>query len=281
MSGGFLLCSFERGSRVVVYDQTGRKQGQASLQMGNANSASAASSTQGPRALVVDHLARFVVSALAAGRLRVHSLATGVLHAEVRTPHDRGIGCMALDETSTVLAVGGDDGVVSLWDFGALVGSKVPSLSASGGSSGGFGSNPNNLAASSAIEALCTISDHHSAVTTVRLTPGGLLLTASQDASVRLYRATQPALDQSSSGGAGSGGFLGSSASGSGGLITTPTCLWTHSFRAPATAAVLDPAEQVLYVAVRDSVMWVPLYARGSSAVQGERSVSGKDTQPP
>jgi hypothetical protein len=107
---------------------------------------------------------------------------------------------------------------------------------------------------------LFLISDHTLAVTHLSISPAGMLLTASKDGTVRMYRLEQPlgiGVDDSASGAATSS----ASAIGGAHRLPSPPALFTHSFRAPVAWAALDPSESYVFAAVKENLHWIPLYA--------------------
>lgn len=225
---GFVASTFTDNNRLVIYSiATQTKQNQSTL-------------PERARTMIVDHDSRYIIIGSITGRIRIYALATGQMVCDVKTHHDRGVNALAIDRASKWLVAGGEDGVVSVYDFGSLISSTAGV----------------SVSRSSTASLVLSIADHTLAITTLQITSTNMLLTASKDGGVRLYQLEQPLSNEVSS----------LAASSSGSSAPAPPCIWHHAFRSVVHAALLDHTESIVYVAVKENIHWLSLYARGPSS---------------
>jgi len=252
----FLAFTFRDSSRLVFYSLLSQsKVGQSSL-------------PERATAINIDAKGRYMVAVAQSGNIRIYDLSTGAMLLCARSMHDRGIRCMVLDEACNTLIVGGEDGIVSVYDFTQLIQANI-----SGGNSGsnhGTGS-----ALSSALRYL--ISDHSLSITHLHLTPSNHLLTASKDGSVRLYKIEQPLHVEGSSMDDDNDLAAASTVSANASFHSAPTprCLFHHSFRSPVACAIVDATENYIYATCRENIHWIALYPSASNSAANPHALLG------
>jgi hypothetical protein len=247
---GFVAATFTDSARLAIYCmRTHTKHGQSTL-------------PERARCMLAESRGRFLVLGSPTGWLRLYALQSGALVRALRTHHDRGINCMQLDADGHLLVVGGEDGVISVYDFARLCQLQAPGASASQQSG----------AALQQSALLLSISDHNLAITSLHITASKYLLSASKDGSVRVYR-----LDVSLQNAPGSA----ASSSSSGSSAPAPPCLFHYSFRGVVTSAVMDVSESIIYAACKDNVHWIALYPSALAMSRSGGAGSGSNGPAP
>jgi WD40 repeat protein len=245
---GFVAATFSDSSRLAIYClRTHAKHGQSTL-------------PERARCMLADPRGRFLVLGSPTGWLRIYALQSGALVRAIRTHHDRGINCVQLDAEQGMLVLGGEDGVISVYDFAKLV-QQAPLGGGSAAAAGGHNSTQSSALQQSAL--LLSISDHSLAITSLHISASNYLLSASKDGSVRVYRLEQ-ALAAAPGGANGSAG-----GAGSGQAAPAPPCLFHYSFRSVVSSAVLDATESIIYAACKENVHWIPLYPSALALARG------------
>ena len=239
--GAFVAATFSDSNRLVIYHlRTHAKHNQSSM-------------PERARCMIVDATGRYLILGSATGWLRIYALATGSLLRQLRTHHDRGINCVALDQQAQMLVVGGEDGVISVYDFARIIQQTM------------VGAAPQPQAQSlQQSSLLLSISDHSLAITSVTISASKYLLSSSKDGSVRVYKLEQPL-----SGASAAAASASSSSSGAAQSAPAPPCLFHHSFRAMVSTAIMDVSESVIFVACKENIHWIPLYPSAMAATRG------------